>query len=103
MGVAVRVIALFAPASDAEQVPVRSPGLGLLFRTDVVPSPEVTNLKAPSEFVVVGPLPLYVPPAGTRDAPLLLPLGAVKAPASLVRLELLRIVARIHAGPWQRR
>ena len=103
MCVSVRVIALFAPASDAEQVPMRSPGLGLFFLTDGVPGPEVTNLKAPSEFVVVGPLPLYLPPAGTRDAPLLLPLGTVTAPASLVRLELLLMVARIHAGPWQRR
>ena len=103
MCVSVRVIALFAPASDAEQVPVRSPGLGLFFLTDGVPGPEVTNLKAPSELVVVGPLPLYLPPAGTRDAPLLHPLGAVTAPASLIRVELLRIVARIHAGLWQRR
>ena len=103
MCVSVRVIALFAPASDAEQVPVRSLGLGLVFMTDVVPSPEVTSLKALLQFVVVGPLPLYLPPTGPRDAPLLHPRGAVTPPASVIRLELLSVVARIHAGLWQRR
>ena len=103
MCVSFRVIDLIAPVSDAEQIPVKSLGLGLVSLADVVPRPEVTDLKALSQFLVLGPLLLYLPPAGPRDAPLLHPLGAVTAPASVIRLELLRIVARIHAGLWQRR
>ena len=103
MCVSFRVIDLIAPVSDAEQVPVRSLGLGLVSLADVVPRPEVTNLKALLQSVGLGPLPPYLTLTGPQDAPLLPPRGAGTTPASATLLELLRVAARLQAGLGQRR
>ena len=59
MCVSFRVIERIAPVSYAEQIPVQALGLGLVSLADVVPRPEVTNLKALLQSIGLGPLPLY--------------------------------------------